>query len=337
MRELSRKRERIGNRVKAPLRAGRGERKRLGLALGAGGARGLAHAGVLFGLTEAGVAIDAIAGTSIGALIGALWATGQLEFFERELRSTDRSDLVRYLDPVWPRSGLLSGERATEYLRSLIGDWRIEDLPIAFAAVAVDLVSGEEIWIREGRLLDAVRASISLPGIFVPVRQGSRVLVDGAIRNPVPISPLEALGVDVRVAVNLQAQPVRELEPRTRRHSVVSRIGDAFESGLARLGKRSRVRDPAEPEPPAGPNLIEVLSASMSVLEHEIAKHRLAREPVDVVLTPELGSIRLLEFHKSVRAVSAGRAELEAKLPEIQAALRKRAGLARYFSLGSSS
>jgi NTE family protein len=314
-----------------------GARKRLGLALGAGGARGIAHAGVLFALAEAGIQIDAIAGTSMGALIGALWATGQLEAFERDLRGRELSDLIRYLDPVWPRFGLLSGARATEYLRSLIGDWRIEDLPIPFVAVAVDLVSGEEIWIREGKLLDAVRASISLPGIFVPVRQGSRILVDGAIRNPVPLTPLESLGVDVRVAVNLHAQSVHELEPRVRRRSTVSRIGDAFESGLARLRGRPRSDLPEEPDLPAGPNLIEIIAASMSVLEHEIARHRLAREPVDVVLTPDLGNIRVFEFHKAARAVSAGRKEAEAKLPEIRAALRKRAGLARYFSLGSSS
>ncbi|MFI5316127.1 MAG: patatin-like phospholipase family protein [Myxococcota bacterium] len=319
--------------------AQRGERKRLGLALGAGGARGIAHAGVLLGLEEAGIAVDAIAGTSIGALVGALWATGQLEVFERDLRATELSDLVRYLDPVWPRSGLFSGERATEYLRSLVGDWRIEDLPISYAAVAVDLVSGEEVWIRSGKLLDAIRASISLPGILVPVRQGARILVDGAIRNPVPLSPLEELGAEVRVAVNLHSQPVREFEPRAARRRMVSRIGDVFESGLAALRGRPPAagdREP-EPEPPAGPNIVEIITASMSVLEHEIARHRLAHEPVDVVLTPDVRGIRSFEFHKAARAISAGRKELEAKLPEVRAALRKRAGLARYFSLGSSS
>jgi NTE family protein len=316
----------------------RGERKRLGLALGAGGARGLAHIGVLEGLAAAGIEVDAIAGTSSGALVGAVWATGQLEVFTRDLRATtDLSDLVRYLDPVWPREGLLSGARAMEYLHSLIGDWKIEDLPIPYAAVAVDLVSGEEVWLRSGRLLDAVRASISLPGIFVPARLDTRVLVDGAIRNPVPVSALEPLRVDVRVAVNLHSQPVRELEPRSRRPSMVSRVGAVFENGLARLRGRE-VTPEAEPEPEAaGPNMLEVITASMSVLEHEIAKHRLAREPVDVVLTPDMRGIRAWEFHKVDMAVSAGRAELDAKLPELRARLRPRTGLRRYFSLGSSS
>ena len=315
----------------------RAPRKKLGLALGAGGARGVAHAGVLFGLADAGIAVDAIAGTSIGALIGALWATGQLELFVRGLHGLELSDLLGYVDPVWPRAGLLSGERATEYLRGLIGDWRIEDLPIPFAAVAVDLVTGEEVWIRSGRLLDAVRASISVPGIFVPVRQGARLLVDGALRNPVPVSALEALGADVRVAVNLHSQPVRELEPRARRRPVVSRIGEAIETGLARFRRRPRATVDAEPEPPAGPNLIEILTAARRVLEHEIARHRLAREPVDVVLAPDVHGIRSFEFHKGPRAVAGGRKELEAKLPEIRAALARRPRLARYFSLGSSS
>lgn len=313
------------------------QRKKLGLALGAGGARGIAHAGVLFALADAGIPVDAIAGTSIGALVGALWATGQLEVFERGLRGLELSDLISYVDPVWPRAGLLSGERATHYLRGLIGDWRIEDLPIPFAAVAVDLVTGEEMWIRTGRLLDAVRASISVPGIFVPVRQGARLLVDGALRNPVPVAALEPFGVDVKVAVNLHSQPVRELEPRTRRRPVVSRIGEAIETGLARFRRRPRTPIEAEPELPAGPNLIEILTASMSVLEHEIARHRLAREPVDVVLAPDVRGIRSFEFHKAPRAIAAGRKELEAKLPEIRAALAKRPRLARYFSLGSSS
>ena len=316
---------------------GRKERRKLGIALGAGGARGLAHAGVLFGLAEAGVPIDAIAGTSSGALVGALWATGQLEQFERDLRGRERSDLWRYLDPVWPREGLFSGERATEYLRGLLGDWRIEDLPIPFAAVAVDLVNGEEVWISSGKLLDAVRASISLPGIFVPVRENGRLLVDGALRNPVPVAALDALGVDVRVAVNLHAQPVREIEPRARKKPVISRLGDLVETGLARLGRAPKPAEASEPDLPAGHNLIEILTASMSVLEHEIARHRLAHEPVDVILAPDVRGIRSFEFHKAAHAIGAGRKELEAKLPEIQAALRRRVGLARYFSLGSSS
>jgi NTE family protein len=165
------------------------------VALGAGGARGLAHIGVLRALGEAGIPIDAVVGTSIGAVVGAIFAAGQLENFERQARRIERSHLLRLFDPVWPRAGLLSGDRAVEWLRGLVGEWRIEDLAIPFGAVTVDLVTGEEILIREGPVIDALRASISVPGIFVPFRSHDRILVDGAIRNPVPVSELEAFNV----------------------------------------------------------------------------------------------------------------------------------------------
>jgi NTE family protein len=137
-------------------------RRKVGLALGAGGARGIAHIGVLRALRNAGISVDAVVGTSVGALVGAVYAAGQLEAFERWVRGFDWSDVLRLFDPVWPRSGLISGSRALERLSGVLGDWQIEDLTIPFAAVAVDLITGEEVLIREGRVMDAIRASISL-------------------------------------------------------------------------------------------------------------------------------------------------------------------------------
>jgi NTE family protein len=278
--------------------------KRLGLALGAGGARGLAHVGVLHGLAAAGIPVSAIAGTSIGALVGAIYAAGQLERFESAVRALDWSDSVRILDPTWRRAGLFAGERAAELIRGFLGDWRIEDLSLPFAAVAVDLVTGDEIWIRSGRVVDAVRASLSIPGVFTPVRQDGRLLVDGALRNPVPVSVLGALGAEARLAVNLHARASREA-------------------------------------PAAAPKLLEVLSASMMVVEHELARHRLAREPADVVLEPDVRGLRMFELHKAARAIDAGREEVERRIGEIRAALAPepaaRRGLRRYLSFGSSS
>jgi NTE family protein len=164
-------------------------RKKLGLALGAGGARGIAHAGVLFALADAGIPVDAIAGTSIGALVGALWATGQLEVFERGLRGLELSDLISYVDPVWPRAGLLSGRSRDPLSGQLIGDWRIEDLPIPFAAVAVDLVTGEEIWIKSGRLLDAVRAASPCRGSSCPCARARGCWSTGRCETRSRLSP----------------------------------------------------------------------------------------------------------------------------------------------------
>ena len=307
-----------------------GARRKLGLALGAGGARGLAHLGVLKGLAQAGIPIDAIAGTSIGALVGAIYAAGQLENFERRMLELEWADVVRLFDPVWPRSGLMSGARATEWFAGMLGDWRIQDLTIPFAAVSVDLVTGEEVWITEGRVMDAIRASISIPGIFVPHRKGGQLLVDGALRNPVPVSVLDSLGADVRVAVNLHAQPVRELSraggraqaPSAPASSMPVRVGDAIERGLARF--RQRRRGTSDNGPEVGPNLFEILTASMTVLEHELAKHRLASEPVDVIIAPDVHGIRSLEFHKARRAITAGLHEVQTHVSEIQAQLSRR-------------
>jgi NTE family protein len=284
--------------------------------------------------------IDAVVGTSIGAVVGAIFAAGQLESFERQVRRLERVDLLRLFDPVWPRAGLISGDRAVEWLRGLVGEWRIEDLAIPFGAVTVDLVTGEEILIRDGPVIDALRASISVPGIFVPLRSHGRVLVDGAIRNPVPVSELEDFDVDVSLAVNLHGRPVRELgSPRRRgrarrRETVASRLVDAIDNQLSRLRRRGARNG----GPPNGPNLFEILTASMTVMEHELARYRLAHDPVDVVLAPDVHSVRSLEFDRARHAIRAGRVEVEARLDEVRSALARRRRRRRaYWSLSSGS
>ncbi len=315
--------------VYRPGRRRRVQRRRLGLALGAGGARGLAHVGVLQALAEAGVSIGAIAGTSSGALVGAVYAAGQLENFERRMREVRWNEVLSLFDPALPRSGLASATRALERIAPGLGDWRIEDLPIPFAAIAVDLVTGREIAIREGRLFDAIRASITVPGIFVPRISSGQLLVDGALRNPVPVSALADLGADVRVAVNLHHRPVRELSisrrSTTRRGALRARLSDMFEEGVARLRGRTREEDSADDlmATEALPNLFEILTASMSVLEYELAQHRLARERVDVLIEPQLDGIRAYDFHKAARAIQAGRHAAEEATAAVERALRR--------------
>jgi NTE family protein len=316
----------------------------VGIALGAGGARGLAHVGVLRTLAAAGVPIDAIVGTSIGAVVGAIYAAGQLEGFERMVRDLEWTDVLRMFDPVWPRSGLMSGARAVERLAGLVGDWRIEDLAIPYAAVSVDLVTGEEVLIRQGRVIDAIRGSMSIPGVFVPHRVGKRLLVDGALRNPVPVSALDALGAEIRLAVNLHSQPVREMLTAPRgearpRAPLSARVAEAIDGGLARFrrGRRPGAERPVDPDEVDAPNLFEILTASMTILEHELARHRLASEPVDVVLTPDVHGIRSLEFHKGRNAIAAGARAAEAELPRIQELLKRRRKVRRYWSRGSNS
>ena len=310
--------------------ATRSRKRSVGIALGAGGARGLAHVGVLKALTRAEIPIDAIAGTSSGALVGAAYAAGQLENFEEQVRALEGTDVLGMGDPIWPRSGLMSGRRAAERLSSFIGDFKIEDLALPFAAVSVDLITGDEILIERGKVADAIRASISIPGVFVPHRQGRRVLVDGATRNPVPVSALDHFDVDFRIAVNLHPAPVREISPlpsgalRRTRGTLASRASDAIEARLSRFRKRARTRpDPAESQADT-PNLFEVMTATMSIIEYELARHRLALDPPDIRLEPEIKGIRTFEFHKAGAAVDAGERVVEENLDQIRAALRRR-------------
>jgi len=305
----------------------RTRRRSVGLALGAGGARGLAHIGVIKRLIRHEIPIDCVVGTSSGALVGAIYAAGQLENFEQQVRSYEWTDVLAMFDPVWPRSGILSGKRAMERLAASLTEWRIEDLAIPFAALAVDLVSGDEILIREGPVTDAIRASMSIPGIFVPQRQGKRLLVDGAVRNPVPVSALSEFDADVRVAVNLHHQPVREIiQTRrvgaARRPTVATRVGDAVESGLARFRKRGRRADQNGDE--AIPNLFEILTASTTLIEYELARHRLAIDPVDVVIEPDVHGIRAFEFHKARQAISAGEHAADESLEALRRQMRRR-------------
>jgi NTE family protein len=303
----------------------------LGIALGSGGARGLAHLGVVRRLTDSGIPIDAVVGTSIGAIVGAMLAAGQLEGFERQMRELEWQDMLRMLDPVWPRTGLVSGERLVDWLGALVGDWRIEDLAIPYAAVSVDLVSGDEIVIREGRVIEAIRASISIPGVFVPYPSGERLLVDGALRNPVPVSALDAFDVDVRVASNLHSHPVREIVPASERRirgPVAARVVEAIENRLARFrrGQPSSSSDPSaagsDLEGGVSPNLFEVLTSSMMLTAHELTRYRLAAEAVDLVLEPDVRSIRSFEYHRAAEAIDAGDAEALRRLPELERLLR---------------
>jgi NTE family protein len=176
---------------------------KVGLALGSGSARGLAHIGVLRAIEEAGIEIDVIAGTSMGALIGAIFAAGKLDGLATRFLDFDWKGIISLLDPVFPRSGLIDGQKIADLVRAHVSAASIEDLPIPFRAVATCIMSGEEVVCGAGDLIEAVRASISVPGIFTPMRSNGRILVDGGLVNPVPVSVVRAMGADLVIAVDL--------------------------------------------------------------------------------------------------------------------------------------
>lgn len=212
--------------------------KSVSLVLGSGGARGLAHIGVIRVLEEKGYRVRSVAGCSAGALVGGIYAAGRLAEYEDWVRNLTRLDMLNLLDISWVGGGLVKGDKVIKTMRKLVGERLIEDLPISFTAVATELRTGREIWLSEGPLFDAIRSSCSLPIFFTPVKRGEKRLVDGGVVNPVPIAPVFHDQTDITIAVNLGGRPAKEsAQPAKKDFSateVAYLVFDAMQSTIAR-------------------------------------------------------------------------------------------------------
>ncbi|KAB2923145.1 MAG: patatin-like phospholipase RssA [Candidatus Contendobacter sp.] len=276
---------------------------RLGIALGSGSARGWAHIGVLRALEQAGIVPDVVSGTSIGALVGAAYASNGLDRLEEWVAQIDWWDIIRYMDV---RLGGVEGERLMRAFRERVEDAPIETLPKPFGAVATDLQTGREVWFQEGSLLEAVRASIALPGLFSPVRHQGRWLVDGGLVDPLPVSLCRALGADWVIAVNLNGDIVgKHFSSRPPRLAAPSPLLARLSAGLqAMLGNNSRATEEAEEDEP--PGLFDVMAGSINIMQDRITRARMAGDPPDVVLAPRLAHLGLMNFDQAGEAIAAG-------------------------------
>ena len=254
---------------------------RVGLALGSGSARGWAHIGVVRALEQAGVRPELVCGTSIGSLVGAAYAAGELDRLEQWARSLRKGEVIKFLDVSLGR-GLVKGERIMSFLRSNFRDRPIEDLALPFAAVATSLENGAEVWLRRGSTLAAVRASIAIPGLLAPVRHDGSLLVDGGLVNPVPVSLARAMGADFVIAVDLNSD-----------------IAGRY------LRARSRRGDVTLPSPR------EVLASSINVMQVRITRSRLAGEPPDLLVTPRLAHFGLFDYHRAEEGIEEGKRAVE--------------------------
>lgn len=271
------------------------------LVLGGGGARGLAHIGAIQWLGENGYEIRSIAGASMGALIGGIYAAGKLDVYTQWVLALERLQVLRLLDPTLGRDGLFKGERIIGVLRELIGDRAIETLPVSFTAVASDLESGEEVWLRQGGLFDAIRASIATPMVFTPVRLGERTLLDGALVNPLPIAPTLDDGTDLTVAVSLsgraQARPAPAARKKTVDANAYRQRVRAFIEGLA----------PARtPRAPAR-GMLDVALASMQTMQDTITRLKLAEYAPDIVVEIPRNACGYFEFWRAQELIALGR------------------------------
>jgi len=282
--------------------------KSVSLVLGSGGARGLAHIGVIKWLEDNGYVIRSIAGSSMGALIGGIYASGKLDIYEKWVRALRKRDVMSLLDFAYSRAGLFSGDRIIKTLRDMLGDTLIEDLPISFTAVATDLHAGREVWLTKGSLFDAIRASIAIPTVFTPIDYKGHLLVDGGLLNPVPIAPTLKDITDITVAVSLSGREVSVIETAAEHENLAESNNDNLNSYrrdivdfLASIPERLGYEE-REPEM----SVFELMSQSLEAMEHLITRLKLAAYSMDYLIEIPANACGVFEFYRASDMIALG-------------------------------
>lgn len=286
---------------------------KIGLALGSGSARGWAHIGIIRTLEQAGIVPDIVCGTSIGALVGAAYAAGQLDRLEAWVRGLKWQSVMSLLD-LTVDGGLIHGDKLLSFFRSHFSDEDIESLTKAFGAVATELTSGREVWLREGSVTDAVRASIALPGLLKPAQLDGKLMVDGGLVNPVPVSLCRAMGADIVIAVDLNWDLMGRHVERTVKPAAQGALASFMDKLPINLGRlKSGPKASA-----AMPSIFDVLSISLHIMQVRITRSRLAGEPADVLIRPRLADFALMDYHRAADAIVKGERATEQALAELR-------------------
>jgi NTE family protein len=297
-----------GAAASAAVPAATSERPSIGLALGGGGARGFAHIGVIRALIQHGITPDIIVGTSIGAVVGGCQAAGRLDLIEDWARRLTRRGLLSYLDISLSGGGLIGGGKLAAQLDSTLSDVAIESLPMRFATITTEVGTGHEIWLTRGRLVDAIRASYALPGVFPPVSLDGRWLVDGALVNPVPVSAARVLGARLVIAVNLNSDILGRsisMGGETPGGGTAERPEEKSRGlwglfGTERALKRQFVGGPRRP------GIATLMMDAFNIMQDRITRARLAGDPPDVMISPRLGHVGWFDFHRAQESIDAG-------------------------------
>jgi len=302
-------------------------RPTIGIALGGGAARGWAHIGVLKSLIAAGLEPDIVAGTSIGAVAGACFVTGRLNALEDFACGLTRRRIFGFLDFNFAGSGLITGQRLSTRLEQHLQQFNIEQLERRFVAVATELGTGHEVWLNRGSLVNALKASFALPGIFRPVQINGRWLIDGALVNPIPVSVCRALGARIVIAVNLsndvfsKGAVIHDQEP------YVTPAAAPQSDGQELLGSNGRAAVHLLHRQIFGrgndaPGMSAVMMDAINITQDRIARSRLAGDPPDITIGPKLGGIGLFDFHRACEAIEPGARAAEKQIDEIKVAVR---------------
>lgn len=278
-------------------------KKTVSLVLGSGGARGLAHIGVIHWLEENDFTICSIVGCSIGALVGGIYAAGKLNEFEQWVRAITKIDIVTLADLSWGKGGLVKGDKIINTLIDIVGDQLIEDLPIPFTAVATDVKSHREVWIKSGKLFDAIRASISIPLFFTPFHYKGIDLIDGGVLNPVPIAPTFSDVTDLTIAVNLGGQPektVKSVTSGSASAAELSPLREKITRFINHLGQSLTGGDGQ------GWGVYDIAIQAIEAMQNTIARQKLAAYPPDIVIEIARNACRTLEFYRATEMIELG-------------------------------
>jgi len=279
------------------------DRKSVSLVLGSGGARGLAHIGIIHWLEENGYEIKSISGCSMGALIGGIYAAGKLDTYVEWVRSITKLDIVTLLDLSWGKGGMVKGDKIINTLVDLVGDQKIEDLPVSFTAVATDIKAEKEIWINKGRLFDAIRASMSLPLFFTPFDFNGTLLIDGGVLNPVPIAPTFGDNTDLTIAVNLGGTPAEIIDEAGNREipqvqdSRIQQNINRFIKSLQQSVKSTGRKDW---------DVYDVAIQAFEAMQSTIARQKLAAYPPDLTIEIARNACSTLEFDRADEMIKLG-------------------------------
>ncbi len=298
----------------------------LAIALGGGLARGFAHIGVLKTLNKHNIYPSIVAGTSIGAVVGGCYLSGKLDDLEEWATSLNRYKILSYIDFRVRSAGLIGGKRLKETLKEHFKDMEFEDLPHPLICIATDLATGHEVWMRKGNLINAITASFALPGVFPPIHYDERYLVDGALVNPCPISPCQALGARMTIAVDLNTDLIgKSTKPGTNYQTIAG--FDVFDNNdvnpeAQKPFKNSSITRRLFRREENNPSLFGVMISGLSILQDRLTRSRLAGEPPDIHIKPAIGHIGLLEFEKAEDLIKLGEEAAEKMIPEIKAAMQ---------------
>ncbi len=301
---------------------------KIGLALGSGSSRGWSHIGIINELSKLGIAPSIVCGTSVGAMVGAAYVTGNIEKLETWASSLTKFDVARFLDINFSMTGFVNTERFHNFLNeNIAGDNdAIEDLSKIYTAVSTDLETGREVWLGKGSLIQAVWASMSMPGLFPAIRHDNRWLVDGGLVNPVPVSVCRALGADIVIAVNLNGDIVGKHFNKPADKAETGKNGKEGVGGkiteLVREYTNLSFFD-SEDDDKQPPGLLDAIAASVNITQDRITRSRMAGDPPDIVFSPKLSDIGLLELYRAEEAITEGRKCVQRKIHEIEYVLGK--------------